>query len=53
MPRCGALAKRLMRLRYHLQALEVIEKNRSSLLSTATLEMYSSWFLYVFTEVNG
>jgi hypothetical protein len=33
---------------YHHQALEFIRQNKGSQLSTATLEMYSSYFLYVF-----
>jgi hypothetical protein len=38
---------------YHCQALKFIKQNKDSRLSTATLEMYSSYFLYVFTQVKG
>jgi hypothetical protein len=39
--------------KYHCQALEFIRKNKGSPLSATTLEIYSSYFRYVFTEVTG
>jgi hypothetical protein len=42
-----AVAKPLMRWMYHCQALEFIRKNKGHALSTATVEIYMSYFLYV------
>jgi hypothetical protein len=39
-----AVAKPLLKLMYHRQALGFIRKNRGSPLSAATLEMYSAYF---------
>jgi hypothetical protein len=42
-----AVAKPLMKLMYHRQAMELIRKNRGTQLSTAMLETYLSYFPYV------
>ncbi|KAJ7356620.1 armadillo-type protein [Mycena albidolilacea] len=45
-----AAAKPLSRFLYHRQALNIIKKNRDSPLSTATLEIYSSYFPWDFVS---
>jgi hypothetical protein len=41
----SALAKPLMRLMYHRQALRFIQKNRGTPLSQETLEIYSTYLM--------
>jgi hypothetical protein len=45
-----AAAKPLMRFMYRRQALEFIRKNKGTRLSTTLLEIYSSYFPYVFLK---